>query len=58
MVTPRKAGNLARHYAIGIDANAAFERAKANRSDRFVSYFTDPDTDGVAILQVRGPACR
>lgn len=23
-LTPRKAGNLARHYAIGIDADAAF----------------------------------
>lgn len=53
-LTPRKAGNLARHYAIGIDAEAAFERAKANRADRFVSYFTD--TDGIAVLQVRGPA--
>ncbi|MBC7594016.1 MAG: DUF222 domain-containing protein [Kineosporiaceae bacterium] len=53
-LTPRKAGDLARHYAIGIDADAAFKRAKANRSDRFVSYF--PDTDGVAVLQVRGPA--
>lgn len=53
-LTPRKAGNLARHHAIGIDASAAYERAKANRADRFVSFF--PDTDGVAVLQVRGPA--
>ncbi|MDQ3156972.1 MAG: HNH endonuclease [Actinomycetota bacterium] len=50
----RKAGDLARHYAIGIDADAAYQRATANRADRFVSLFSD--TDGVAILQVRGPA--
>ncbi|MBC7594777.1 MAG: hypothetical protein H7288_12700 [Kineosporiaceae bacterium] len=30
-LTPCKAGNLARQYAIGIDAAAAYERAKANR---------------------------
>jgi hypothetical protein len=53
-LTPRKAGNLARHYAIGIDALAAEEREKANRADRFVSLFSD--TDGVAVVQVRGPA--
>lgn len=53
-LTPRKAGNLARQYAIGIDAAAAYERAKANRQDRFVSMF--PDRDGVGVLQFRGPA--
>ena len=53
-LTARKAGDLARHFTIGIDAQAAYERAKANRADRFVSLF--PDTDGVAVLQVRGPA--
>ncbi|MEO6473026.1 MAG: DUF222 domain-containing protein [Aeromicrobium sp.] len=53
-MTPRKAANLARHYVIGIDADAARQRAEANRKDRFVSMF--PDRDGVAILQLRGPA--
>ncbi len=53
-LTPRKAANLARQYAIGIDAAAAYERAKANRKDRFVSKFDDKD--GVSVLQLRGPA--
>ncbi len=53
-LTPRKAANLARQYAIGIDAAAAYERAKANRKDRFVTFF--PDKDGVATLHIRGPA--
>ncbi|MDQ3156754.1 MAG: DUF222 domain-containing protein [Actinomycetota bacterium] len=53
-LTHRRAGALARHYAIEIDTVAATERAKANRADRFVSLF--PDTDGVAVLQIRGPA--
>ncbi|MDQ3158227.1 MAG: HNH endonuclease [Actinomycetota bacterium] len=53
-MTPLKARNLARQYAIGIDSAAAEERAKANRLNRFVSFF--PETDGVAVLQIRGPA--
>ena len=51
-LTARKAGDLARHHTIGIDPEAAFERANANRADRFVSLF--PDTDGIAVLQVPG----
>lgn len=39
---------------IRIDADAARERATRNRADQRVSMF--PDSDGVAILQVRGPA--
>jgi len=53
-LTTRKAGALARHHAIEIDTVAATARATANRADRFVSLF--PDTDGVAVLQIRGPA--
>ena len=53
-LTPTKASAAARHLTIEIDAKAAYERTKANRSDRFVSVF--PEGDGVAILQVRGPA--
>lgn len=39
---------------IRIDAEAARIRAERNRADQRVSMF--PDTDGVAILQIRGPA--
>ena len=53
-LTTFKASAAARHLTIEIDAKAAYERTKANRSDRFVSVF--PEGDGVAILQVRGPA--
>lgn len=53
-LTPGKARDLARTLAISIDADAAVERTKRNRANKFVSLF--PDTDGVAVLQVRGPA--
>ena len=53
-LTARKAQQVARFCAISIDADAAYERAAANRLDRFVSLFGD--RDGTAILQVRGPA--
>lgn len=53
-LTARRAGDLARRTTIKIDTAAAREREEKNRSDRFVSLF--PDRDGVAILQVRGPA--
>ena len=53
-LTPMKARAAARQITIEIDASAAYERTKANRLDRFVSIF--PEGDGVAILQVRGPA--
>lgn len=53
-ITVRKAANLARTYAIGIDADAAYERAKANRKNTHVSFFGD--IDGVGHLNIRGPA--
>lgn len=53
-MTVRKAADLARSITISIDSQAAYERAEANRRDSFVSLF--PDRDGVAVLQVRGPA--
>ena len=53
-LTPRRAGQLTARAVIRIDADAARDRAERNRSDQRVSLF--PDTDGVAILQVRGPA--
>lgn len=53
-MTSRKAGDLARAISISIDSEAARERSVRNRSNSFVSLM--PDTDGVAILQVRGPA--
>ena len=53
-LTPREAGRLTARAIIRIDADAARERAQQNRADQRVSMF--PDTDGVAILQVRGPA--
>jgi len=53
-LTPRKAADLARSVTISIDSQAALERAEANRRDSFVSLF--PETDGIAVLQVRGPA--
>ena len=48
------AGQLVARAVIRIDAEAARVRAERNRADQRVSMF--PDTDGVAILQVRGPA--
>ena len=53
-LTPREAGRLTARAVIRIDADAARERAQQNRADQRVSMV--PDTDGVAILQVRGPA--
>ncbi|MEO6471408.1 MAG: DUF222 domain-containing protein [Aeromicrobium sp.] len=53
-MTERQAADLARSITISIDSQAAYERAVANRRDRFVSLF--PNQDGVAVLQVRGPA--
>jgi hypothetical protein len=53
-LTPRRAGRLTARAVIRIDADAARARAEQNRADQRVSMF--PDTDGIAILQVRGPA--
>ena len=53
-LTVVRAGQLTARAVIRIDADAARERAQRNRADQRVSMF--PDTDGVAILQVRGPA--
>jgi len=53
-LTPGRAARLARHHVIALDADAAHERAERNRADQRVSLH--PEVDGVAILQVRGPA--
>ena len=53
-LTPGRAARLARHHVIALDADAAHERAERNRADQRVSLH--PDVDGVAILQLRGPA--
>ncbi len=53
-LTPVRARQLTARAVIRIDADAARERAQRNRADQRVSMF--PDTDGIAILQVRGPA--
>jgi len=53
-LTPGRAARLARHHVIAIDADAAHERAERNRANQHVSLH--PDVDGVAVLQVRGPA--
>ena len=53
-LTPVRARQLTARAVIRIDADAARERAEKNRADQRVSMF--PDTDGIAILQVRGPA--
>jgi hypothetical protein len=53
-LTPIRAGQLTARAVVRIDADAARARAERNRADQRVSMF--PDTDGVAILQVRGPA--
>jgi hypothetical protein len=53
-LTHKQAGQLTARAVIRIDADAARERAQRNRADQRVSMF--PDSDGVAILQVRGPA--
>lgn len=53
-LTHVRAGHLVARAVIRIDAEAARVRAERNRADQRVSIF--PDTDGVAILQIRGPA--
>ena len=53
-LTAKKAAKAARREVVRIDVEAARERAERNRADQRVSMF--PDTDGVAILQVRGRA--
>jgi hypothetical protein len=53
-MTTVEARNAAARVVISIDAEAAHQRARTNRADQRVSLF--PDKDGVAILQVRGPA--
>jgi hypothetical protein len=53
-LTHLKAGQATARAVIRIDAEAALARAIRNRADQRVSMF--PDTDGVAVLQVRGPA--
>jgi hypothetical protein len=53
-LTARRATMLTRHHVIRIDTDAARTRAIRNRADQRVTLF--PETDGVAILQVRGPA--
>lgn len=53
-MTAIKAGQATARAVIRIDADAARVRAERNRADQRVSMF--PDTDGVAILNVRGPA--
>ncbi|MEJ7635020.1 HNH endonuclease [Aeromicrobium sp.] len=53
-LTARQASHATARMVIRLDAEAARERAERNRADQRVSMF--PDTDGVAILQVRGPA--
>lgn len=53
-LTTVQARHAAARIVISIDAEAAYERAKANRADQRVSLF--PETDGVATLHVRGPA--
>ncbi len=53
-LTPGRAARLARHHVIAIDADAAHERARKHRAQQHV--VLHPDVDGVAILQVQGPA--
>ncbi len=53
-LTSGRAARLARHHVIALDADAAHTRAERNRADQRVSLH--PEVDGVAILQVRGPA--
>ena len=47
-------GDHALSVTISIDSQAALERVEVNRANSFVSIF--PEQDGVAVLQVRGPA--
>ncbi len=53
-LTAKRAAKAARREVVRIDVEAARERAERNRADQRVTLM--PETDGVAILQVRGPA--
>lgn len=53
-LTSGRAARLARHHVIAIDADAAHERAQRHRAAQHV--VLHPDVDGVALLQVQGPA--
>lgn len=53
-LTAKKAAKAARREVVRIDVEAARERAERNRADQRVTLM--PETDGVAILQVRGAA--
>lgn len=53
-MTTLRARHAAARIVIGIDAEAAHERARRNRADARVTLL--PEVDGVATLQVRGPA--
>lgn len=53
-LTPRKAAGLTRDVVIGLDAEAAHERAERDRADSFLAMYPEPN--GVASLYVRGPA--
>jgi hypothetical protein len=53
-MTTVEAKHAAARVVIAIDAEAAYQRAKANRADQRVTM--TPETDGVATLHVRGPA--
>ncbi|NRQ49878.1 HNH endonuclease signature motif containing protein [Aeromicrobium stalagmiti] len=53
-MTTAQARDAAARVVIGIDAEAAHERARRNRADARVTLH--PDADGIAHLRVRGPA--
>jgi hypothetical protein len=53
-LTPGRARLLARHLVVGNDAQAARQREEHNHANQRVALF--PELDGVALLQVRGPA--
>ncbi len=53
-LTAKRAAKATARAVIRIDADAARARAERNRADQRVSMFRE--VDGVAILQVRGPA--
>jgi len=53
-MTATQARQAAARIVIGIDAEAAHQRARRNRADARVSM--TPETDGVATLHARGPA--
>lgn len=53
-MTTVQARQAAARIVIGLDAEAAHERARRNRADARVTM--TPETDGVATLHVRGPA--